>query len=72
MKLANLEAVLTNNNSVSADQIEEIYQGLLRDITGALDHINMKEQRFKFKDELLTTYEKIIKSLQDQYEDILF
>ena len=43
LKLANLEAVLMNNNGVSADQIEQIYEGLLQDITGALDHINMKE-----------------------------
>lgn len=41
-------------------------------MAATLEYVNEKEERFRFKDQLLTSYETIIKSIQEQHENLVF
>ena len=72
LQLTNLEDVLRGTQGVSKRVIQDIYAAMCTDIDHALAYVNEKEQRFRAKDQLIHSYEKIIKEVQDQYEGLLF
>ena len=54
------------------EQISHIYQEVFDEVNNALKYINQKELKFQYKENLLESYESMIRDLKDKNESTIF